>query len=260
MIQLSVNYSRGLAELIQAGAAPIQAIEFSSWFPPEQIAGLRPRTPHLPFHFHYGNLMARLKWEKGMEKTLRACLACTETPWISAHISMLSPGHVFLAKYFGWHLREEPAQVTQGWLIEQAAWLQKQVPIPLILENMPSLSPRRQAYEVDPGYIRQVLDETGAGFLLDLAHARVAASVFQRDIYDYLQQLPLERTVQIHVSGPRPRKQYLYDAHEPLQEEDYHLLEWALTRTHPQVVTLEYFKDKNQLAEQLTRLATMLGQ
>lgn len=123
---------------------------------------------------------------------------------------------------------------------------------------MPSLSPRRYAHEVDPLRIRRIIEETGTGFLLDLAHARVVASLFQRDIHEYLQQLPLERTVQIHVSGPRLRKGILSDAHEPMQEEDYRLLQWALERTHPQVVTLEYYKEKNALAEQLSRLTAIV--
>jgi uncharacterized protein (UPF0276 family) len=78
-------------------------------------------------------------------------------------------------------------------------------------------------------------------------------------VCEYLQDLPLERTVQIHASGPRLRKGVLTDAHEPMQAEDYRLLEWALERTNPQVVTLEYFKEKDRLAEQLSRLAQIVA-
>jgi len=259
LIQLSVNYSRGLAQLISSGMAPIQAIEFSPSFRPEQIVAIRREIPRLPFHFHHGNLIARLKWDPSTYSGLRAYLACTDSPWVSAHISMLPPGHVFLAKYFGWYLPEESEDTAIHWFTEQVAWLQKQVPVPLILENMPSLSARRHAYEVDPLLIRRVLEVTGTGFLLDLGHARVVASVLQRDVCEYLQQLPLERTVQIHVSGPRARKGVLWDAHEPMQEDDYRLLEWALERTRPQVVTLEYFREKAPLGEQLSLLAEILA-
>jgi uncharacterized protein (UPF0276 family) len=257
-IQLSVNYSSGLAELLSSNLAPIHAIEFTPWFSPEQISSIRRKYPHLLFHFHHGNLIARLKWDANTYKTLLSYLACTDCPWISAHISMLPPGHVFLARYLGIHLRGEPEEVATRWFLDQVAWLQARVSTPLILENMPSLSPRRYAYEVDPLHIHRILDQTGTGFLLDLAHARVVASIFQRDVYEYLLQLPLDRTVQIHVSGPRLRRGMLYDAHEPMQEEDYRLLEWVLDRTRPQVVTLEYYKEKNRLAEQLTRLSAIL--
>jgi uncharacterized protein (UPF0276 family) len=51
----------------------------------------------------------------------------------------------------------------------------------------------------------------------------------------------------------------LQDAHETLVEEDYRLLSWALTRTKPDVVTLEYFKaNQEALREMLTRLRQVL--
>ena len=53
------------------------------------------------------------------------------------------------------------------------------------------------------------------------------------DIYDYLQPLPLERVVQVHVSGPRRVDGRLVDAHQPLQKEDYDLLEFILARLIP---------------------------
>ena len=65
---------------------------------------------------------------------------------------------------------------------------------------------------------------------------------------EYLKQLPLHKVRQIHLSGPRPRSGYLYDAHEAMGEEDYALLEWALGQTDPEVVTLEYFREREALA------------
>lgn len=259
MIPLSVNYSQGLLELIQAGQAPIQAIEFGPWYLPPQISEIRKQIPSLPFHFHHSNLIPQLKWFPGTYNRLRAYLACTETPWISAHISMLLPGYARFAQHTGWYLPSLPAALSFRWFIKGVHQLQQRTTLPILLENMPSFPSRQYAHEVDPVRIRQVLDETGAGFLLDLAHARTVASVFQWDIYDYLQKLPLERTVQIHISGPRVRQQVLQDAHEPMQAEDYQLLEWAMQRTQPQIVTLEYFKDKQALANQLFQLSSILS-
>jgi uncharacterized protein (UPF0276 family) len=95
--------------------------------------------------------------------------------------------------------------------------------------------------------------------LLDLGHARVAAMHHGLQPEAYLELLPLERTRQIHVSGPRLRGVCLYDAHEPLAEPDYALLEWTLARAHPDVVTLEYFRDREALREQIVRLQKILG-
>jgi len=45
-----------------------------------------------------------------------------------------------------------------------------------------------------------------------------------------------------------------------VEDEDYRLLEWALAHTDPEVVTLEYYQEKEPLRQQLTRLAAMLAQ
>ena len=80
------------------------------------------------------------------------------------------------------------------------------------------------------------------------------AAALDMDVHGHVSGLPLERTVQVHLSGRRMRDGHLFEAHEPMQETDYALLEWVLGRTHPQVVTLEYVRDAVALREQLVRL------
>ena len=90
------------------------------------------------------------------------------------------------------------------------------------------------------------------GFYLGQEHS--GYSSFSYDITDYLNQLPLEHVTQIHLSGPRENNGRLFDAHEPLQEEDYRLLEFTLGKCAPQVVTLEYVREPEALRAQIRRL------
>ncbi len=46
----------------------------------------------------------------------------------------------------------------------------------------------------------------------------------------------------------------LFDAHEPLQTVDYDLLDFVLKRSRPDVITLEYIRNKEALREQLIQL------
>ena len=103
-----------------------------------------------------------------------------------------------------------------------------------------------------------MLEEAECGFLLDIGHAHVSAEVLGVDMHDYLSSLPLHRVVQVHVSGPRMRYGRLVDAHEPLQEIDYELLDFVLERIQPQVVTLEYIREREALQEQLFLLRGLL--
>ena len=143
--------------------------------------------------------------------------------------------------------------------------LQVAATVPVLAENMPRWTRCRPAYVVDPAFISGVVQEAGCGLLLDLAHARVAARYQGEPVRDYLARLPLNRLVEIHVSGPRPLPASkgasggrLFDAHEPVQEPDYALLAWVLERTRPRAVTLEYSKDRAQLKAQLDRLRRLL--
>jgi uncharacterized protein (UPF0276 family) len=115
-------------------------------------------------------------------------------------------------------------------------------------------------YLVDPTFISHVVREADCYFLLDLAHARVTAAMLGIPVRAHIQELPLDRLVEIHVSGPRPigEQGRWRDAHESMQEEDYALLEWILNLIRPLAVSLEYWRDSTLLRKQLQRLRHLL--
>ncbi len=143
--------------------------------------------------------------------------------------------------------------------IQQVKRLERSVSVPVILENIEPLPFAGYDFEVRTERISQVLEKTGCGFLLDIGHARISAATLGVDVYDYLRGLPLKRVIQVHVSGPRLRAGRLVDAHEPLQEIDYALLDFVLEQARPQVVTLEYIRERESLREQLFQLRSILN-
>jgi len=119
---------------------------------------------------------------------------------------------------------------------------------------MPVLPHPRSQFGADPALISDLIAESGYNLLLDLAHARVAAAGLHMDIRSYLRALPLERVVALHVSGPRQFNDRLYDAHEPLADVDYEILRWTLSHTQPRLITLEYYRDPQNLRQQILGL------
>ncbi len=140
-----------------------------------------------------------------------------------------------------------------------------------------------------PGVIRQVVEATGCGLLLDLSHARLAAHALGIDARDYLRALPLERVREIHLTGIQPfderwvaalRRAGIADGvierfagrlldHLPLTEADWEFTAWAIDQVQrgawgqPRVVALEYggvgplweaVTDADVLADQVPRL------
>jgi hypothetical protein len=120
---------------------------------------------------------------------------------------------------------------------------------------------------VEPDRIARLLNETGAGLLLDITHAKVTAQYREWDVRAYLAELPLNSVREIHVTGLGvDREGAPYDAHGPMDETDFALLEWAIERTDPAIVTLEYGGPKGSgvpeadidvLREQLMRVGRM---
>lgn len=257
--RLATNVSAPLLELASGGEVLlIDAVEVGPWFRVRQICDYRQRLPTLPFYFHGGHLVGWVGLVPGTISQVRTYLRCTASPWLSVHLTMWLPGTLRLVLRRGWRPPlPDPARATRR-LIWQVKRLTRAVNVPVILENMPVLPLEGCQFEAQPQRIARVLEETECDLLLDLAHARVAAAALGMEATDYLDALPLERVVQVHVSGPRMREGRLSDAHEPMQAIDYDLLDWLLARARPQVVTLEYSRQTDALREQLWRLRQML--
>ncbi|HEX7022972.1 MAG TPA: DUF692 family protein [Trueperaceae bacterium] len=143
-------------------------------------------------------------------------------------------------------------------VVRNARELASLLEVPLLLENLDFNPTGAYDHICEPAFIHEAVTRADVFFLLDLAHAQVSASRLGYKLEDYLAALPLDRVRQLHLSGPRDRDGTLWDAHEPLREEDYALLHDILKVTEPWSITLEYGKDEEELLGQLERLRAML--
>ncbi len=259
MVQLTASYSKALVALIRADEAPIDGIEVGPWFSPKEIKGFQTELPGWEFHFHAGSFISRVRYWPRSLKRLGEYQACTQSRWVSVHIEIL-PFHVYLLNsLWGWNLNPSKHHRTRRDFLRALERVKAAVDVPIILENLPSLPGAKYAYAADPDIITEIVEAADSGLLLDIAHARVAAGFQGMDIHEYLNKLPLARVEQVHVSGAREKEGYLRDAHESLQAEDYAILKWVLGRSDPKMVTLEYFRDREALREQLWNLREIVG-
>lgn len=261
MMKLSANLSQALIELIQNDLVALDAVEVGPWYSIKQIQQFQARLPEWAFYFHPGNVIMQASLIPGTTQQLKRYLQYTQSPWASCHISLLMPGYIRLALQFGWYLPSPNITKASQRFIRQVAKLKSKIDVPIILENMPSPPDKnkRYAFNSEPALINDIIEQTDCAMLLDIAHARIAAAMRGIDVYDYLTALPLHRVIQIHISGSRKIDGYLQDTHEPLEEIDYTILEWVFERTKPQIITLEYFKAREPLREQLLRLHKVMN-
>jgi uncharacterized protein (UPF0276 family) len=255
---LIADLSDPLLDRLAADESVVDGVEVGPWFSAEQISGYRRSLPGLPFLFHGTNLIDEVGENLGTEDRIREYLACTGSPWLSVHLSVWEPG--MLARLMhGERLALPDPEMALARLLRRLDRLIQVVAVPVLVENIEPLPFDGYDYWARPEYICRVLDRSGCGFLLDTGHLRVSADQLGLDVDTYLEQLPLERVVEIHVSGPRRRGGRLLDLHEPMLAADYRLLESLLSRLTPQAVTLEYIRDREKLSKQLNRLRRLPG-
>ena len=130
-------------------------------------------------------------------------------PWLSDHFCWTSAGGVDLHDLLPLPGTEEAAQR----LIERAKRLQDMLGVRFALENASSYlsytSTRLREWE----FVSAVIEEADVGLLLDVNNVYVAAYNHGFDPYEYLNALPLERVVQIHVAGHTNLGTHIVDTH-----------------------------------------------
>lgn len=107
-------------------------------------------------------------------------------------------------------------------------------------------------------FLAAVIAESGAGLLLDVNNVFVNAQNFGFDAWSFLQALPLDRVVAIHVAGHehKPEHNRLIDTHGATpRDEVLELLTRVVARTGPVPVVLERDHNIPDLGDLLRELA-----
>tara|TARA_B100001057_G_scaffold123751_1_gene122564 strand:- start:1904 stop:2659 length:756 start_codon:yes stop_codon:yes gene_type:complete len=132
--------------------------------------------------------------------------------------------------------------------------LKKNFPhIKIMVENNNFYNTGAYKFITDPEFISEVIYDNNINLLFDISHAIITAHNKKITLNQYLRNLPMDKTLQLHVSRPILRKNFYYDAHY-LPKIDYFLRN--LIKNHNiKFITFEYYKNfKN-----LVRLNTIIN-
>lgn len=113
----------------------------------------------------------------------------------------------------------------------------------------------------DPDFVATIVRENDIHLLLDIAHAELTVfNAKQMDFETYLSRLPMERIKQIHISRQviDPALGWMMDAHEYPTDPTWSRLQSILKRWSAEYLTVEYYKDTNQLVASLKFLRTLV--
>ncbi len=127
---------------------------------------------------------------------------------------------------------------------------------PLILENPSSYLRFAGPQMPECEYIARMAEEADCGLLLDVNNVHVSAFNHGFDPVAYIEAIPAERVVQVHLAGPKDCGTHLVDTHDsPVLDAVWDLYALAMARTGGVATLLEWDSDIPPWDELLVELA-----
>ena len=132
-----------------------------------------------------------------------------EPEWFSDHICFTRSGSVDIGHLAPVPFTREAVRV----LARNVAAVKKRIKTPLILENITYMFRYPSAEMSEAEFLHRVLEETDCGLLLDVTNLYINAVNHDYDWRRFLDELPIERVVQLHFVGGHRHQNYLIDSH-----------------------------------------------
>ncbi len=232
-MKFAVNYSIPLIHLIEKNAIQVDLIKCPDW-----EGMLKEAQFHGPITIHYDH-------DVGLGSTLDLDLSRverlmkqTETPHVNTHL--VTP------RNFNPDNPQEVEKINRLWRKEIEVLTDYFGAELVALEHFPyTFANPHIRTAADSQVFSQVIQDTGCMLLLDLAHARITADTLGMDAKAYIRNLPLDRLVELHITGIRPYAGVLTD-HFELKDAGWENLDWALGEIRsgqwrkPRIAAFEY--------------------
>jgi uncharacterized protein len=171
---------------------------------------------------------------------LEAFLHKIEAPWFSDHLSFSRVNGQYLNELLALPHTQEAADIV----VRNIHVLQQHIQQPFLLENI-SYYLRPYAQDMSEAqWITTIVEAADCGLMLDINNVYVNSKNLNQDPIAFLDQLPLERVVQVHIAGHFKQEDFIIDTHgAPVCEEVYALFEALMERCEPLAVLLERDND-----------------
>ena len=232
-MKLAVNYSAPLRRLLQENAVQVDLIKCPDW---EGMIAEAEQLGDVTLHYDLkAGMGTTFKVDFERIKTLKDR---TQTPHVNTHL--VTP------ESFDPEDAQDLEEINQLWRGEIDLMVKHLGNMNVALEQFPytDATPHILA-AADSAIFSQVILDTDCQLLLDLAHASITSQSLGIKVQDYIEALPLDRLVELHITGIRPHNGILTD-HFQLMPDDWHLFKWALDEIRagnwqePSVVAFEY--------------------
>jgi len=185
-------------------------------------------------------------------------LASLEPAWFSEHLAVTRVGGIDIGQLAPVSFSEE----TVWNVVDKVRKVKAQVGMPILLENVTYYFRLPDSELTEHELIGQILERADCGLLLDLNNLLANARNHGYDPYGFLQRIPLDRVVQVHLAGGAWQDGVYLDTHgNPVEDEVWRFLEYVCRRSPLKAVLLERDLNVPPLAElfgELERARTIL--
>jgi uncharacterized protein (UPF0276 family) len=182
----------------------------------------------------------------------------TKSPYYSEHLCMTSAPGIEIGHLSPLWFTEKTLQNA----IRNVSEVQEYLGKPLILENVTYLFEIPASPMSQTTFFQRLVGATGCGVLLDATNVFINALNHHFDPIAFLDEMPLDHVVQVHLAGGYWKHGTFVDGHsEPVQEESWDVFKALVARCQVRGVIFEHddnFPEMTLLVEQIRRAKKIL--
>lgn len=185
-------------------------------------------------------------------RELKALADRMEPAWLSDHLCWTGVDHRHLHDLLPMPYTEASLQH----LCDRIAQVQELLQRPLVLENLSSYMSFQADEMGEAEFVAELLRRSGCRLLLDVNNVHVSAHNHGFDARAYIDLMPAEQVVQIHLAGHQKQGDLLIDTHDhPVCPAVWELYAYTLGRLGPKPTMIERDDHIPALPELLQELA-----
>jgi len=197
--------------------------------------------------------------DKDYLREIRKVSEVTQSSFYSEHLCQTRAPGIDIGHLCPLWFSEDLLQTT----IDSVNRVQDVLGKPLVLENVTYLFSIPNADFSQAEFFHRLVDATDCGVLLDITNVFINSLNHDAGAVDFLEAMPLDRIVQVHLSGGFWRGEIFSDSHtRPVQQESWDLLEELLKRTTIKGAILEQDGDYpdafSDLTDQVAHARTLM--
>lgn len=190
--------------------------------PPEKEHELEVLAEHFTLIPHAINLS--LGSAEGVDveylRKLAGLIRRLDSPWWSEHLAFTRAGGIDIGHLSPLPFSFEAIEVLDRNITEVRRWIET----PLILENITYMLTVPGGEMSEAEFLTEVLERTDCGLLFDVTNLHINATNHGYDPHAFVEQIPLERVVQLHFAGGHWQDDILIDSHsQPTQPQAWEL-------------------------------------